>query len=385
MSACIKNPASLFHKSMFEQHQLEYHLALKTSREAYYSHMINQGAANPRTLFKIISNLLKPPKKSICPSDEMCNNFNKYFNEKVHSIYSSISSVSPVLTSESLSKNSLSTSFTHFATVSINNVLELVMTMSSSTCFLDPLPTEVLKKCLPHICPSITSIINNSLATGQVPPALKMAAITPVLKKTGCDVDNLSNYRPIANLPFLAKILERVVVGQLQQYLSKNNLLEPFQSGFRSGHSTETALVRVTNDLLVAADMGACSILVLLDVSAAFDTILYVISSSLTGLRVLLGISAVAFEWFESYLTDRFQYICLGKNKSEATLVQQGVPQGSVLGPTLFCIYMLLLGDIIRKYDCYFVSIVMLMTLRSMLAHSRTQTLQLQLLPQSMI
>lgn len=126
---------------MSEQHQLQYHLALKTSREAYYSHVINKGAANPRTLFKTIDSLLKSQKKTVCPSDEMCNNFNKYFTEKVPSIYSSISFDSPLLTSESYSKNSPSTALSNFATVNVDNVFKLIMTMSSSTCFLDPLPS----------------------------------------------------------------------------------------------------------------------------------------------------------------------------------------------------------------------------------------------------
>lgn len=102
--------------------------------------------------------------------------------------------------------------FFNFVTVSID-VLKLFMPLSSSTCSLDPLPTEVLKKCQPCLCPSITAIINNSLATGQVHVALQMTTITPVLKKSGWDAEYLSNYRPIANLPCLAKVLERVVVG----------------------------------------------------------------------------------------------------------------------------------------------------------------------------
>lgn len=98
-------------------------------------------------------------------------------------------------------------------------------------------------------------------------------------------------------MPFLKKVLKLVVVGQLQQYLSKNNLMEPFQSGFRPGHSTETALVKVTNVLLTSADMGACGILVLLDISAAFDTICHIIL--LDRLRALFGISGTVFEWFK--------------------------------------------------------------------------------------
>ncbi len=151
------------------------------------------------------------------------------------------------------------------------------------------------------MCPSINAIIN------KVFSVLKLAAITPVLKKTGSNVDDLSNYRPFAHPPFLDKVLERVVAGQLQQYLSINNILEPFQSGFRSGHSTETALIRVTNDLLISADKGACSILLLLDITAAFDTISHAVL--LERLHTLLGISGIALEWFKSYLTNRYQFV----------------------------------------------------------------------------
>lgn len=135
------------------------------------------------------------------------------------------------------------------------------------------------------------------------------------------------------------------MVGQLQNNFSASRLLEPFQSGFRSGHSTETALLRVMKGLLVAADSGACGILVLLDLSAAFDTICHTIL--LDRLHKWIGLSGVALKWFESYLSERTQFVYSGANRSQTVPLRQGVPQGSILGPTLFSIYMLPLGQII--------------------------------------
>ncbi len=124
-----------------------------------------------------------------------------------------------------------------------------------------------------------------------------------------------------------------------------------FQSGFRSGHSTETALVRVLNDLLIIADSGACGILVLLDLNAAFDTICHSI------LHRWIGLSGTVLSWFKSDLSQRSQFVYLGTNRSQTVPLCQGVPQGSVLGPVLFSVYMLPLGKIIQKYGlgyhCY--------------------------------
>nr|XP_029137828.1 uncharacterized protein LOC114921708 [Labrus bergylta] len=202
------------------------------------------------------------------------------------------------------------------------------------------------------IAPLITSIINSSLCSGSVPKTLKLAAVTPILKKPGLNTDSMCNFCPISNLPFLSKILERVVASQIKCHLSSNNLFEPFQSGFRSQHSTETALLKVTNDLLLSSDSDLLNILILLDLTAAFDTISH--SILLSRLEHSLNITGTALSWLQSYLTDRQQFININNCSSSIAPLSQGVPQGSVLGPLLFIIYLLPLGNIIRQHGLHF-------------------------------
>ncbi len=132
----------------------------------------------------------------------------------------------------------------------------------------------------------------------------------------------------------MAKLLECIVASHLCDHLTVNNLFEPLQSGFRKFHSTETALVKVTNDLLMASDSGATSVLILLDLRAAFDTVDH--SLLLTCLERMFGVSGTALKWLQSYFTDRSQFVSMGGYRSVISSVSTGVPQGSVLGPLLF-------------------------------------------------
>ncbi len=157
----------------------------------------------------------------------------------------------------------------------------------------------------------------------------------------------MSNYRPISNLPFIGKIIEKVVFNQLNKYLNSNGYLDNFHSGFRAHHSTETVLIKIINDIRFNSDSGKISVLVLLDLSAAFDTVNHNIL--LERLENWFWLSGMVLKWFRSYLEGRGYYVSVGEHKSKWTSMTCGVPQGSILAPLLFSLYMLPLSQIMRK------------------------------------
>ena len=205
-------------------------------------------------------------------------------------------------------------------------------------------------------------LFSSSLASEIFPQSIKSALVTPILKKRCLDHNDLNNYRPVSNLCFIAKILEKLVLSQVSSYLNSHNLCNACQSAYRPGHSTETALLKVVNDLFLSLNKGNISALALLDFSSAFDTIDHPIP--VHRLQTDFGSTDTVLQWFSSYLTDRTHYISLSKHCSALAPVHSSVPHGSVLGPIFFNMYIKPLSAIIDSH--------------SIIHHSIADNLQLQ-------
>ena len=158
----------------------------------------------------------------------------------------------------------------------------------------------------------------------------------------------LKNYRPVSNLTFILKVIEKVISGRLNEHLINNSLFDPLQSAYRDKQSTETALIKIQNDILSALDVGSSAILLMLDLSAAFDTIDHNIL--LSRLCNVYGITGDALDWFRSYLTGRIQRVVIENSVSVDQELDFGVPQGSVLGQRIYCIYTKPVSDIIQRH-----------------------------------
>ena len=199
----------------------------------------------------------------------------------------------------------------------------------------DGLSARFLKDGASIISSPLTYVINLSLECSQVPNAFKTAKVLPLFKKG--DRNNCGNYRPVSILPVVSKIFERVVCNQLQEYLYDNNLLYVNQSGFRKHHSTDTALISLSNMIFENMDQGNFTGLILLDLQKAFDTVNHEI---LLHKLKLIGACPKTVTWFKSYLTGRSQFVDVGRMRSDPDQVVCGVPQGSILGPVLFLLYL---------------------------------------------
>jgi len=171
----------------------------------------------------------------------------------------------------------------------------------------------------------------------RLPLSQRHAIVTPLLKKTGPNPADMSNFRPVSNLSFMSKVIEGAVVSQLTEYLSANDLLPCFQSAEGRKHSIERALLRVWSDMLMAADAQEVTLLGMLDLSTAFDCIDHAIL--LQRLQIAAGSTNVVLEWISSFLLERTQQIVYNGGLSSVQHVLFGVPQGSVLGPLLYVLY----------------------------------------------
>ena len=342
-----RNTKLTIFKDLYRQAKHKVSRLVHSAKCKFYTERIAL-ASSSKELHQIVNILSNrhPPKHCQPSTADLPSIFIKHFTNKVEKLRANIASEHVTST---LVTGSTDATFSSFEKVSQLTVKECILNSAPKSCELDPIPSKLLIECLDSIHPSLTDLFNSSLASGIFPQCFKSALVTPILKKKCHDHNDLNNYRPVSNLCFIAKILEKLVLSQVSSYLNSHNLYNTCQSAYRPGHSTETALLKVVNDLFLSLNKGNISVLALLDFSSAFDTIDHPILVHC--LRTGFGFTDTVLQWFSSYLTDRTHYVSLSNHCSAFTHVHSGVHQGSVLGPILFTMYIKPLSAIIDSHS----------------------------------
>ena len=218
----------------------------------------------------------------------------------------------------------------------MDEITDILKECKIKTSSNDPLPAFLIEDNIDELLPKICELVNISLTSGSI-DGEKTAHLTPLIKNQSLDSSSFGNYRPISNLSFISKLIERIVLRRLNKHLTENKLNIPLQSAYKKHHSCETLMVRIVNDLLIASDENKATVVMLLDLSAAFDTVYH--PKLVKILKQEIGIQGTALKWFESFICGRCQKVKIQDYESEEIIIKFGVPQGSVLGPVLFNIY----------------------------------------------
>ena len=239
---------------------------------------------------KVILPTSKSPKN-------LAQSFGDFFVDKIERIRTDIgkSDMSEASHNDEFEKHFEGEKLSDFGSTSESEVKTIIQKSTNKSCELGPIPTWLLKNCIDELSPILTRLFNISLESAYVPLGFKSVKMRPLIKKPGLDKNVNKNYRPVSNLPFISKVLEQVVDKRIEAHLNSHSLHEPQQSAYKKFHSTETALVRVQNDILQALDNNENTMLVILDLSAAFDTIDH--QKLLSTLENHFGITGTPLKW----------------------------------------------------------------------------------------
>ena len=318
----------------------------KQKKIMFYRAKVDAACGSQKALFATVKELVGLKEVPVYPSsksdEELANNSTQFFVDKISKIRAALDMKKcnyrdhfPL--ADAATEHSYFNLLCDFSPTCDSELLDIVKTHGLKCGFNDPIPEKLLKPLIDLFIPLWTYLVNLSLATGSIDGLLKHADIVPLLKAAGLDTETLNNFRPVSHLQFLGKLIERVVLRRLNKHLLINELNVPNQYGYKKGHGTETILLKITNDILIASDKKTATVLLLLDLSAAFDTVNIEVLLSI--LHSEIGIRGSALQWFSSFLRNRTMRVKINDDYSKTFVLEFGIPQGSVLGPILFNIY----------------------------------------------
>ena len=213
-------------------------------------------------------------------------------------------------------------------------IISVISSLSNSAAGYDEIPASIMKQLIVYYVQPLTLLINKSIAQGKFPDELKLAKVLPIYKNE--DEQMIQNYRPISVLPFFSKIFEKIISIYITDFIEENGLLYSNQFGFRKSHGTNHAIISLVEKVSKALDTGKFVIGIFLDLRKAFDTVNHDI---LIKKLESYGIRGNILNWLKSYLNNRTQYVHYNGYDSDKKTVTHGVPQGSILGPLLFILY----------------------------------------------
>ena len=342
-------------KQEFNAYKSTLRRLINQAKKLYFSGQFLKQRGNGRKTWQTIDNALHRKSNRISPNailidgdictnkENMANAFNKYFAN----ICTTIQAPNDNVISHTSYLNTPVHSTFKFKTINNATTLQYLSNLTNSySCGHDNINNTLLKSISNEISNCITLIINQSISTGSYPENLKLAKVVPIFKKN--DKLEINNYRPISVLPVISKVFENVMHTQLLEYFTENNLLSSQQYGFRPNRSTELATLELMDRNIHHMNENHCPVNIYLDFSKAFDSLIYdILLSKLKH----YGIQENAIQLLSSYLKDRSQYVQLDNVKSSSHAVICGIPQGSVLGPLLFNIYINDITEASTKFD----------------------------------